>query len=101
MLTEKGVIGKHGELVTRGQQRAAGRWNHTMFMILYDRRALDSTRRHELFLNSTCDIRLNDMRHGSKNDSDLRHGYFLNSTCDIGENKRQRHVTLPFCKSSM
>ena len=37
----------------------------------------------------TCDM-------GGKNYSDMRHGPFLNSTCDIGENKQQRHATLPF-----
>ena len=57
--------------------------------------------RHGLFLNLTCDIRLSDMRHGSKKDSDMRHGYFLNSTCDMVENKRQRHAILPFKKIDM
>ena len=59
---------------------------------------LNSTRRHGLLLNSTCDIRLRDIRHGGKNYSDMRHGYFLNSTCDMLENKRQRLATLPFFK---
>ena len=61
-----------------------------MCLILYDPRPLNSTGRHELFLNSTCDIRLSDMRHGGKKDSDMRHGYFLNLKCDMVENKQQR-----------
>ena len=64
-------------------------------------RPLNSTGRHGLFLNSTCDIRLSDMRHGGKKDSDMRHGYFLNSTCDMVENKGQRHATLAFLKIDM
>ena len=39
------------------------------------------------------------MRHDGKKDSDMRHGFFLNSTCDVVENKRQRHVTLPFSRN--
>ena len=62
---------------------------------------LNSTGRHGLFLNSTCDIRLSDMRHDGKKDSDMRHGYFLNSTCDMVENKGQRHATLAFLKIDM
>ena len=50
----------------------------------------------EFFLNSTCDIRRSDRRHGGTKDSDMRHGFFLNLTCDIVENKRQRNATLPF-----
>ena len=57
---------------------------------------LNSTQWHGLFLNSTCDIRLSDMRHGGK--KDIRHCYFLNSTCDMVENKWQRHATLTFKK---
>ena len=41
------------------------------------------------------------MRQENKKDSDIRHAHFLNSTCDTGENKRQRHVTLPFLKIDM
>ena len=54
---------------------------------LFGPKPLNSTQRHELFLYSTCDIRLSDMQHGSKKDSDMRHGYFLNSTCDKFENE--------------
>ena len=54
-----------------------------------------------LFLDSTCDIELSDMRQGGKNYSDMGHGLFLNLTCDIVENKRQRHATLPFLKFDM
>ena len=67
----------------------------------YGPRSLNSTRRHGLFLNLTCDISLSDMRHGGKKDSDMRHGYFLNSTSDMVEDKRQRHATLPFHKIDM
>ena len=56
---------------------------HTLPTLHYGPRPLNSTRRLELFLNSTCDISLSDMRYGGKKDSDVRHGYFLNSTCDI------------------
>ena len=59
----------------------------------YGPRPLNSTGRHGLFLNSTCHIRVSDMRHGGKKDSDMRHGYFLNSTCDMVGKKRQRHAT--------
>ena len=41
------------------------------------------------------------MRQGGKNYSDMGHSLFLNLTCDIVENKRQRHVTLPFLKFDM
>ena len=41
------------------------------------------------------------MRQENKNDSDMGHAHFLNSTCDMEENKRQRHVTLPFLKIDM
>ena len=40
------------------------------------------------------------MRHGGKTYSDTTHRYCLNSTCDVVENKRQRHATLPFSKST-
>ena len=65
----------------------------------YGPRPLNSTRRHGLFLNLTCDISLSDMRHGGKY-SDMKHGYFVNSTCDMVEDKRPRHATLPFHKST-
>ena len=67
----------------------------------YGPRPLDSTRRHGLFLNLTCDISLSELRHGGKKYTDMKHGYFLNSTCNIGEDKRQRHATLPFHKIDM
>ena len=41
------------------------------------------------------------MRHEGNIYSDMQHSTFLNSTCDIRENKRQRHVTLPFLKIDM
>ena len=43
----------------------------------YGPRPLSSTRRHGLFLNLTCNIRLSDMPHGGKKDSDMRHELFL------------------------
>ena len=72
-----------------------------VFLHHYGPRPLNSTQRHGFFLNSTCDISLNDMRHGGKKDSDMRHGYFLNSTSDMVEDKQQRHATLPFHKIDM
>ena len=55
----------------------------------YGPRPLSSTRRHGLFLKSTCDMSLGDI------------GHFLNSTCNIGEKKRQGHATLAFLKIDM
>ena len=71
------------------------------FGIFWGTRPLNSTGRHGISLNSTCDIRLSDMRHGGRMESDMRHGYFLNSTCDMVENKGQRHATLAFLKIDM
>ena len=68
---------------------------------MYGPRPFNSTGRHGHFLESTGDTRLSDMRQENKTDSDMRHAHFLNSTCDMEENKRQRHVTLPFLKMDM
>ena len=54
-----------------------------------------------IFLNSTCDIGLSDMRYGGYKCSDMGHNHFLNLTCDIEENTRQRHATLPFLKNDI
>ena len=62
--------------------------------------SLKSTGQHEHFLNSTCDIGLNDMWHPGLKWSDMWHSHFLNSTCDIEKNKWQRH-TLPYLKIDM
>ena len=64
-------------------------------------RPFNLTGQHGPFLKSTGEILLNDQRQGSKHDSDMRVIHFLKSTCDMEENKRQRHVTLPFLKIDM
>ena len=58
---------------------------------IYDPRPLKSTGRHNIFLNSTCDMELIYVRYGFKKDSDVGQGHFLNATWASISDRNMRH----------